>query len=170
MGSYLFAILLIEIVSPRILEAYLHSGEDPLEWMGHSPITALRLFLRSPQSPLPILAPALLGVLMVLAQSLRGKIDISRDAPLLLCLSALLTPYIWFFDFLILIPAVLLIYRSGPRARGILFLLTCSWWLLATAIGIDWRFFAYIVAITALVLGTYCSASASAARSRALLL
>ena len=136
---------------PGLISSFLGADSNALEWMGHSPITALRLLFNLEHSSPLAFAPAAIAAVLVFICSLYKRIELTRDIPLLLCLSALLTPYIWIFDFIVLLPAVLRIYSTGILAKRLLLLLIAAWWIYGSFFGFDWRVFTFSMAITILL-------------------
>jgi len=151
-GGIATMLLTLHWLRPGLIASHLGADSNALEWLGHSPISALRLLVGLEHSSPLILAPAAVAAVVVLICALYKRIELTRDVPLLLCLSALLTPYIWIFDFIILLPAVLRIYSTGRLGKQLLLLLAAAWWSYGVFFGFTWRSFIFSVAITLLLL------------------
>jgi hypothetical protein len=94
------------------LSAWYSTNREPLQWLGASPVTWIRLLVGTKEQPFPtwpVYPWALLGTLLTLAIALgeRGRPFDARSVPLVLSLSLLFSPYAWFFDFAILLLVVI---------------------------------------------------------------
>jgi hypothetical protein len=147
-SSYLLILLLLELFRPGILSSYLNADGKALNWLGHSPITAIRLIFEPTYSKFIAFAPAVVISLAVAMRCFFARLDLTRSAPLLICFSTLLTPYIWIFDFVVLLPAAIQIYVRGRPAQQLLALIAGGWWVYGVSLGFDWRSFIFSVAIT----------------------
>jgi len=148
LASLAAASIAVEYIFPGVHANYLKNSQDPLIWLGHSPVTALRLAFDLFESKVLAFLPFGIAAVMVVSGRLLGRIEGIDHIILLTCISALVTPYIWIMDFVTLLPAVLAISIAGERWKAAVYITSALALVISLELGINWQSWLLSVAVS----------------------
>lgn len=121
---------LAEIINPSILTNWLDGLGSSLGYLSASLITPMRLMIATPNNPFPPLPALAIPALMILGTALyflrQQTINLLSSAPTLLVLSLLTAPYVWPFDYAILIGLHIGIFSAAAANRSSRVILTIT--------------------------------------------
>jgi len=115
-------VMLAEVSSPGITSLWLASNYSPLQWMGVSLVTPIRLLVFNLTQSLPawplFVVPGLALLVTLVLLITQGRKRSLPNIPILIALSSILTPYGWIYDWVTLLPLIVWLMLSIKEQDG----------------------------------------------------
>jgi hypothetical protein len=111
----LLSVLFITFWAPGSYESWRQVYGSALLWMGASVTTAVRILVASAGDPAPVWPVIVIMTFAMIFTARRlskRKLDLAEELPWLTAISICTTPYVWSFDFCVLLPAEVLALSS----------------------------------------------------------
>lgn len=113
----LLSVLFVTLWVPGSYESWRKVYGSALMWMGASVATPIRILVASASDPAPLWPIILIMTLAFIFTTHRlnkrtHKLDLAEELPWLIALSICSTPYVWSFDFCILLPAEVIVLSA----------------------------------------------------------